>query len=155
MFSCGLTETEGQKLQERLLPVGAKNPTLVFPVPFKVINSSLLTVVSLPASITGNGFTTTSTTAVLVQKPLFVTVSVYTVVDVGCAAVVAAVGLANPVAGVHLYVSPPVAFNVRPSPAQIADTGSMTGLATGMMETSTVVDELQLRGPAVLLPVMV
>jgi hypothetical protein len=124
-------------------------------VPFKVINSSLLTVVSLPASITGNGFTTTSTMAVLVQKPLFVTVSVYTVVDVGCAAVMEAVALAKPVTGVQLYVSPPVAFNVTPSPAQIADTGSMRGFATGMMETSTVLVELQVTGPTVLLPVMV
>lgn len=122
-------------------PAGAKNPTVAFPVPFNVMNSSILTMVSLPASITGNGFTTSSILVVLGQKPLLVTVSVYTVVDEGFAAVVEAVGLESPVTGIQLYVSPPVAFSVVASPAQIADTGAMTGFAIGIMATSTVVVE--------------
>ena len=67
----------------------------------------------------GNGLTVTFTDAVLEQPFPSVTLTVYKVVAVGVAIVVAVVGVVNPVVGDQLYFVPPVAFKFAEALAHI------------------------------------
>lgn len=74
----------------------------------------------LPKAVTDmTGYTFTVTVAVPEQPPTVVPVTVYVVVTDGLAFTLAPVVLDNPVAGLHVYVAPPLAVNIDTPPIHI------------------------------------
>jgi hypothetical protein len=107
----------------------------------------------LPAEITGSGFTVSVTVAVFEQPVVvLVPVTVYVVVVVGDATGLAMFVAERPVAGLHEYVLPPVAFNVTELPAHMDVLLPALIVGSGFTVTVTVA---VLEQPPVAVPVTV
>jgi hypothetical protein len=102
--------------------------------------------------ITGFGFTVTVTVAVFLHPLASVPVTVYVVVAKGLAVTVAPEAGANPVTGLHVYVTAPAAVSVVLLPLHIVTLGETVTVGFGRTITSTVVELLH---PVKLVPVTV
>jgi hypothetical protein len=113
------------------------------PLAFNVTDDPAHMATFAPALTIGAALTVTVTSSVPEQPLPFDTVTTYVVVNIGLASGLAMFGLFNPVAGLQLYIAPPVALSVVDVPWQIATFIPALGVTPAFTVTTTSSEEVQ------------